>query len=287
MLSSLTALLQGARREGYAVVAPDFVNLAMARSCLRAAEQVRAPLILQYTPAFLPVAEVSEYGELIRLVRREAAAARVPVALHLDHGASLDEALTAMSIGYTSVMFDGSTLPHEENARITRAVVTQARRQGVCVEAEIGHVGSDGVYGGAEESSASGCLTDPGIAAWFAEQTGVDALAVAIGTVHGQYRGRPELDFARLDELRQAVAVPLVLHGCSGTGAENLRRAVRSGICKLNVYSDLVRVVREALAAELDQPRAGIPDLLRAADQAVASELTRYIHLSGSAGRCC
>jgi len=285
MLTDLATLLATARRDRYAVVAPDFVNLGMARSCLEAAEAAGAPLALSYTPAFLPVAETGDYRELIAQVRRLAARARVPVAIHLDHGATVEEALTAIEMGFTSVMFDGSALPDDENARLTACVVGTARPRGVSVEGEIGHVGSGQVYGAVEASAHEGRLTDPVAALRFAAATGVDALAVSIGTAHGNYKQPPHLDFALLGELRRLIPVPLVLHGSSGTGEEQLRGAVTDGICKLNVYTDLVRAVKDAVAGAAASPQTGLAEVLGAADRALRTELLRYFDITASARR--
>ena len=199
-----------------------------------------------------------------------------PIVLHLDHGQDFDFLQRAVELGFTSVMLDASMKDMDENIRLTREVVACAHAKGVSVEAEIGHVG--GASEGIEGATTDSVYTTVEEAKTFAAATGVDSLAVSIGTSHGVYAGSrtPELNFKRLQELAAAVPVPLVLHGGSGTGDENLRRAVREGITKLNVYTDfLVGAMAEIKAAEPDS----LVELQKASDEGMRKVLTHYIEL--------
>lgn len=274
-------LLEDAQRRGYAVPAFNVHFLDMIPSVVRAAEEASAPLILQVAPA---TATFTGWGELAAQALDAALRARIPVALHLDHASSLEAILTALRHGFTSVMADGSVLPDEENIAFTRRVVDLAHAVGVPVEGEIGHVSREGEPGWETPEAA---LTPPALAERFAGETGVDSLAVAIGTVHGFYRGRPHLDLERLEEIRRRVRLPLVLHGGSGLDAHLLRAAIAGGIAKVNVATELkaswARALRRALEESPDEidPRRLLAPALRSVRETVAS----FIDAVGARGR--
>jgi fructose-bisphosphate aldolase class II len=182
-----------------------------------------------------PDVEGNGMAYLPALIRAGAEHHRIPVALHLDHATELDQIKAAVDNGFTSVMIDGSRLPFDENAAITRAAVELAHPYGVSVEGELGHVGGMDLEA---TQCADSVLTEASEVAEFIEQTGVDALAVSVGTSHGVYQSLPNLAIDRLKELNQASSVPLVLHGGSGTPDDQIQEAVRNGICKLNIYAD-------------------------------------------------
>jgi fructose-bisphosphate aldolase class II len=232
MLVTLKEILHHARRNHYAVPAFDCTEDVMVRAVLETAEAHRAPVILMCLP---PELEGNGMVYLSRLIRGVADNHRIPVALHLDHAAELDLVKAAVDNGFTSVMIDGSKLPLEDNVRVTKAAVDVAHPHGVSVEGELGHVG--GMDLEATEYAQS-VLTEPEEVARFSEATGVDALAVSIGTSHGVYRSLPNLAIDRLRELNASSPVPLVLHGGSGTPDDQIQQAVRNGICKLNIYAD-------------------------------------------------
>ncbi len=208
----------------------------------------------------------------------------MPVAVHLDHGSSLDEVRSCLEAGFTSLMLDYSTRPYEENAAALRQVVEWARPRGLTVEGELGHVGR--VDNISVEGERTSLLTDPAQAAAFVAETGIDALAVSIGNAHGQYVKLPRLDFDRLAAIRRTVSVPLVLHGGSGTPPEDLRRAISLGIAKVNVATELIAAVRGSL---LEQWQAGrnlwVPTACVEAMNAVASVVEKWIAATGTAGR--
>jgi ketose-bisphosphate aldolase len=215
---------------------------------VRAANSLDASIILQTTESTINYLGL---GFVVAMARAAAAELNEPAALHLDHGASYELAERCVAAGYTSVMFDGSRLPFAENCAITRRVVEMAHARGVSVEAELGHVAHNDEIGAAEITSS---YTPPEAARRFVEETGVDALAIAIGTAHGFYRGQVRLDFDRLDRIRDAVGerAALVLHGGSGVSEGLLQQAVEHGINKINFGTELkdafTKAVKTALA---------------------------------------
>lgn len=232
-----TSLLTAAQRGGYAVGAFNFENMEMCMAVISAAEELRAPVILQTTPSTVRYAGLELYRSVAFTL---ASRASVPVALHLDHGDSRELALEALGAGYSSLMIDGSHLPIEENIALTRRVVCAALPKGIPVEAELGRVGGkeDSLDGG------SGGYTDPDDAVRFVRESGVTSLAVAIGTAHGIYSGVPVLDVARLREIKRRLAaagldIPLVLHGASGLADNAVRECIQAGICKVNFATEL------------------------------------------------
>ncbi len=237
----------------YAVGAFNAENMEMAMAIVAAAEEAKAPVIIQTTPSTVKYAGLHMYEANVRSLAEKAS---VPVALHLDHGSSFELAKDAIAAGYSSVMIDGSHETFEENIKVSRAVAEIAKEKCIPVEAELGKVGGkeDDLDGG----SGNG-YTDPEDAVRFVKETGVNSLAVAIGTAHGFYSGTPVLDVERLKEIRIAlenagVSVPLVLHGASGLSDENVRECVREGICKVNFATELrvayTKGVREVLLDE-------------------------------------
>ncbi len=286
MIQSLNEMLAAAERGGYAVLAPDFSSLSMVRTLIELAEELDAPLLLSYTLALREIRDLRSYARFIGVVREEAEAAAVPVGLHLDHALTLDAIREGVEVGYTSVMIDASSEPWEVNVERTQAAVAIAHPAGVPVEAELGHVATGDMYvvpGHGEDSQT--VFTDPDQAVEFVRLTGIDALAVSIGTIHGTYRGAPALQFDLLEELHRRVPVPLVLHGASDTGDDNLRRLVALGIRKINMYSDMVKAVKAELAAVLAQPEGiGAIQLAEAERRGVRREAARYFQVSGSVG---
>ena len=225
-------MLLDAQKRGYAVGAFNCENMEMVKAIIAAAEELRAPLMLQTTPSTI------KYGTLetfVAIVAAEAKKATVPVCLHLDHGSSFDLAMQAIRAGYTSVMIDGSKLDFEGNIEVSKRVADVAKAVGLPCEAELGKVGGkeDDLVADADTN------TDPMEAKEFVEKTGIDSLAVAIGTAHGFYVGTPVLDKERLSEIREVVDVPLVLHGASGLSDEDVMDCVKRGICKVNFATEL------------------------------------------------
>ena len=243
-------MLLDAQKGGYAVGAFNVENMEMVMAVIAAAEELRAPLMMQTTPSTIQYAGLDLY---LANVKAAAERASIPVCLHLDHGDSFDLAMRALRTGYTSIMIDGSHHVFEENIAITKAVADACRPSGIPVEAELGKVGGkeDDLDGGTGNG-----YTDPLEAKEFVERTGVNSLAVAIGTAHGVYKGVPKLDLDRLAEIRKVVDIPLVLHGASGLSEEAVVESIKRGICKVNFATEL-RIaytdgVKEFLAANPD-----------------------------------
>jgi fructose-bisphosphate aldolase class II len=210
----------------------------------------------------------------------------IPVVLHLDHARDLDLVRAAIDHAFTSVMYDASVLPFEQNVRLTRQVVEMAHPRGVTVEGEIGHVGS--VDPVAVEGAIVSTLTDPEEAAAYVAETGVDALAVSIGNAHGHYPQLPRLDLERLAQIRARTTVPLVLHGGSGTPDDQVRNAVRHGICKLNIYADCRIALGRGLRQAAGSQRREDPlphEVFGPLREAVAGVVAEKIALLGSADR--
>ena len=249
-------MLKAAQNGKYAIGAFNCENMEMAMAIVAAAEAQKAPVMLQTTPSTVSYAGLDVYYANVRALAERAS---VPVALHLDHGSSYELAVNAMAAGYSSVMIDGSHESFEDNIAVTRRVVEQAKAKNIPVEAELGKVGGkeDDLDGG----SGNG-YTDPADAVEFVKATGVDSLAVAIGTAHGVYVGTPVLDVARLAEIRKAleaagVSIPLVLHGASGLTDESVRECIAEGICKVNFATEL----RQAYTAGVKEVLAKDPDV--------------------------
>ena len=286
MLVSLTNMLAAAERGGYAVIAPEFPTLLSARALIEHAEKRRVPLLISFDPRLRPSCELADFREFIQIARGMAAAADVPIGIHLDHATLLEDILEAIAVGFTSVMLDASKSSWEENVRRTQEVVAFSHAAGVGVESELGHVASGGAYfENANPNDRDNVLTDPAEAAEFVRLTGVDALAVAVGTIHGVYSGEPHLDFERLEALHKMVPVPLVLHGASGTGEENLRRSVSLGIRKINVFSDMVNNIRRRLTASLNTLSQGPNDFTTVQMKAIQEAIDPYLEYSASVGR--
>lgn len=225
-------ILKKAQEGKYAVGAFNVENMEMVMAVISAAEEMNAPVIMQTTPSTVKYASLDYF---LANARVAASHAKVPVVMHLDHGSSFELAAQALRAGYTSIMIDGSHSSFEENIKVSKAVVDMCKPSGIAVEAELGKVGGkeDDLDGG------EGGFTDPKEAKEFVERTGVDSLAVAIGTAHGMYKGEPKLDLDRLSQIREVVSVPLVLHGGSGIPDCKVQESIERGICKVNYATEL------------------------------------------------
>lgn len=247
-LATTKDMLEAAQEGHYAVGAFNVENMEMAIAVVEAADELNAPVIVQTTPSTVRYAGLDYYLANVSAAARKA---RVPVAMHLDHGADFKMAVQAFRTGYTSIMIDGSHEVFEKNIALTKSVADVCLAAGIPVEAELGKVGGkeDDLDGGGGQG-----FTVPEEAKKFVEQTKVTSLAVAIGTAHGIYKGEPKLDMERLSRIRSLVSVPLVLHGASGVPDEAVREAIRRGICKVNYATELriaySRGVKEVIAAD-------------------------------------
>lgn len=272
MLAAMKKMLLQAQEGHYAVPSPDFWDSVSARAFVKAAERCGSPVILSYAPIHREILSLEEAAEIGRFY---AGRVDVPVAMHLDHGTDLELVKRAVSLGFTSVMIDASALPFEENVRISREVVDYAHPLGIDVEAEIGHVGSEDEAGPHSVSESS--YTEPDAARRFTELTGVDALAVSIGTSHGAYKnGTPHINFDILKKIRESTDVPLVLHGGSGTGDENLRKCAEMGVCKINIYTDYISA---ALKKTYSDPQSSWPGVMKQAEETIMGVHEHYDRL--------
>ncbi len=252
MLVSMKEMLEDARQNHYAIPAFDVSNYEMMKAVLEACEEERSPALLMG----LGVDLVGKGLPLITAMVREASNHfSIPVCFHLDHATDLEFIKAACNAGFSSVMYDGSSLPFEENARKTLEVVQYAHSIGATVEAELGHVGNAMVGNEKEtvqDEDPEDTLTVPEEVVKFVEITDVDALAIAIGTAHGVYKKTPTLRIDRLDEITAVCDRPLVLHGGSGTPDEQMQNAIKHGITKINIYSDVVGAMNAGLKAKLN-----------------------------------
>ena len=231
-LVTTKSILKKAQEGKYAIGAFNVENMEMVMAVISAAEEMNAPVIMQTTPSTVKYASLDYF---LANARVAASHAKVPVVMHLDHGSSFELAAQAFRAGYTSIMIDGSHSSFEENIKISKAVVDMCKPAGIAVEAELGKVGGkeDDLDGG------DGGFTDPQEAKEFVERTGVDSLAVAIGTAHGMYKGEPKLDLDRLSQIKEVVSIPLVLHGGSGIPDSKVQESIERGICKVNYATEL------------------------------------------------
>ena len=273
-------MLLKAQKGGYAVGAFNAENMEMVKAIIQAAEELKAPVMIQTTPSTVKYGTVETYAAI---VAAEAAKASVPVCLHLDHGSSFELAMQAMHAGYTSVMIDGSKLDFEDNIKETKRVADVAAALNIPCEAELGKVG------GKEDDleAEADTNTDPQEAKEFVERTGVDSLAVGIGTAHGVYKGEPKLQFEILSQIKEVVDIPLVLHGTSGVPDEAVEECIKRGICKVNYATDL----RIAFTNGLNKYLAEKPDTIDPKKYSAAGreEVKKYVmskmKVCGSVGK--
>ena len=276
-LVPMTDILKKAQSEGYAVGGFNINNLEALQAIMEAAEEEKSPVIIQLSEGAIRYIGM-EYATA--LVKEAGKKATVPVALHLDHGSSFESIVKCIRHGFSSVMIDGSKLPYDENVALVKKVVEAAKSVGLSVEAELGKIG------GTEDDHTvkEAVMTNPDEAKDFADKTNVDALAVAIGTAHGVYKGKPELDFERLEAIEGKVDIPLVLHGASGVYDEDIQKAISLGICKINVNTAFQQAFsaknREILVEdkEIYDPRK----ILGPAKDAMKEKVIEKIRLFGS-----
>ena len=278
MLIPFREITRDALRRRYAVGAFNCLSVENVMGAVAAAEELHSPIILQLAEVQFPEAPMELMAPVFLRAARDA---KVPVAVHLDHGRSIETCIRAVREGFTSVMFDGAELPFEENAEQTRLVVRLAHAAGVDVEAELGRVGDAGFGGEGTAAAAADVFTDVEESARFIARTGTDALAIAIGNLHGRYTATPRLNIARLCEIHARNAVPLVLHGGSGTSEEDFKACIRNGICKINVATAIQIAAAEAVAEYL--ARGGSPGyigikrrIIEASQRAVAEHIRLF-----------
>lgn len=283
-LVTLKEILSESIEEKYAVGAFDTLDDNFTEAIISAAEEQGVRVILMIPDFFSDNRDERQLSFYFNRLLDRCQRATVPVCLHLDHGSSFEHCVRAIQGGCTSVMFDGSSLPMEENIAITKEIVKIAHSCGVSVEAEIGHVGSaEGGELKASEVDAS-AYTRPEDAKRFVEETGVDALAVAVGTVHGLYKGTPKIDTERLDQIREVVKIPLVLHGGSGLPESEFRAAIEHGINKVNFFTGISLTASKAMDEKLQEANGLIHyiELIDAAHEACKAAVKEQMRIFGT-----
>jgi fructose-bisphosphate aldolase class II len=279
----LVSMLAGVRRamqEKYAIPMYDTFDMFSTEGMVIAAEEKKSPVMMALYAGTLDRPNAQAFSAYIR---ERADRATVPISLWLDHGSSFEQCMKALSYRFTDVMYDGSRLPIEENIETTKAIVRVAHEFGAGVEAELGHVGSGNEY--KSYGSLGKGFTDPDSVVSFVEQTGVDMLAIAIGTAHGLYDGDPVLNMDLLSEIRSRVDIPLVLHGGSGCTETQFREVIARGISKVNIATDLVVTTGERVIEAAKKEGARYFDLVRTATESFTERCGYYYDLFGSSGK--
>ncbi len=247
MLANLNDVLYDAVKNHYGVGLFNTTDTDMLEAVISAAEELRSPVIIGTAEVLLPYGELQLIAPAMVHMAKNAS---VPVVVHYDHGLTFERCIEALKLGFTSVMFDGSANEHAENLRATAEMAKIAHAFGASIEGEIGHVGSTD-----DEGDGSDMYTTPEEAKQFVEATGVDALAVAIGTAHGAYKTRPKLDIERLKKIRENIDTPLVLHGGSGLSDDDFKNTIKHGIAKVNIFTDLCAAGEAAIAENLGKAK--------------------------------
>lgn len=284
MLVNMNEVLYPAKQGKYAVGLFNAVNLELARGIIAAAESTGSPVIMGTAEVLFPygpLEEVSYY--LIPMAKK----AKVPVVIHLDHGLKKENCIKALELGFSSIMYDCSTDPYEENIRKVKEMADIAHSYGATIEGELGHVGDN--EGSAEGIShladPSKFYTDPSQAKDFVQRTGIDALAIAVGTAHGAYKLPPKLDFERIRTIANTIDVPLVLHGGSGLSDQDFKHAIQEGISKVNIFTDINTVAVKAALRSFQEIDKGIIELIPAQIEAIKQEVMKKLNLFGSVGK--
>ncbi|NLW40594.1 MAG: class II fructose-1,6-bisphosphate aldolase [Tissierellia bacterium] len=282
MLVTGIEILQDAHKNNYAVGAFNVNNMEIVQAIIEAAEELNSPVILQASQGGLKYAGVEYIAALGKVAAEKA---KVPVALHLDHGTDFQQIMLCIRHGFSSVMIDGSQYELEENIAITKKVVEIAHAVGISVEAELGKIG--GIEDDIVVDEREATFTDPMEAKLFVDKTKVDYLAIAVGTAHGVYKGEPKLDFDRIKAIKEAVNIPLVLHGSSGVPNDAIEKAVSLGINKINIDTDLRIAFTDAIKDFLKKDPDNIDPrkILGPGKEAMKEVIKEKMRLFGSAGR--
>lgn len=282
MLVTGKEILDDAHKKGYAVGAFNINNMEIIQAIIEAAEETNSPVIIQASQGGLKYAGVDYIAALGKVAAHKA---KVPVAVHLDHGTDFDQVIKCIRYGFSSVMVDGSKYPLEENIALTKKVVEIAHSVDVSVEGELGKIGGTEDHIVVSEREAT--FTDPDEAIIFVEKTGIDSLAIAVGTAHGVYKGDPKLDFDRIKIIKERLNMPLVLHGSSGVSDESIKKAVSLGINKINIDTDIRIAFSQGVKDFLRENPDSIDPrkILAPARVAMKERVKEKMILFGSAGR--
>ena len=280
MLVNMNDILLPAKEEHYGVGFFNAVNVEMARAVIETAEELRSPVMIGTAEVLLPTTNLNLVADYLLPMAREAS---VPVAVHYDHGLTFDRCMQALRLGFSSVMFDCSTKSYEDNAEAVAEMVKICHGMGVTVEGELGHVGDN--EGAGKLAKPSDYFTDPDMAVDYVKKTGIDALAIAVGNAHGDYKFQPKLDFERIPVISERTGLPLVLHGGSGLSDDDFREAVKRGICKINIFTDLDKAGKNGVARGLEEGAASMCSLIPYEIEAMKAVVSEKIHLFGSVGK--
>lgn len=280
MLVNMNDVLFPAKEGHYGVGFFNAVNVEMARAIIETAEELNAPVMVGTAEILLPAMELGRVADYLLPLAEEAS---VPVCVHYDHGLTFDRCMEALHYGFTSIMYDCSTRPYEENVEAVAEMVKICHSVGATVEGELGHVGDN--EGAGRLENPSDYFTDPDVADDFVTRTGVDSLAIAVGNAHGDYKFPPKLDFARIETIAERTDLPLVLHGGSGLADDDFRTAVQKGICKINIFTDLDKAGKAGVEEGLDAGAKTMMGLMPYEMNAMKKVVANKIRLFGSEGK--
>lgn len=280
MLVNMNDILLPAKEEHYGVGFFNAVNVEMARAVIETAEELHSPVMIGTAEVLLPTTNLNLVADYLLPMAKEAS---VPVAVHYDHGLTFDRCMQALRLGFSSVMFDCSTKLYEDNAEAVAEMVKICHGMGVTVEGELGHVGDN--EGAGKLAKPSDYFTDPDMAVDYVKKTGIDALAIAVGNAHGDYKFPPKLDFERISVISERTGLPLVLHGGSGLSDDDFREAVKRGICKINIFTDLDKAGKKGVARGLEEGAASMCSLIPYEIEAMKAVVSEKIYLFGSVGK--
>ena len=280
MLVTMKDILTDAKNGGYGIGFFNAVNVEMARAIIEAAEELRAPVMVGTAEVLLPAMPLERVSEYLVPMAKKAA---VPVCVHYDHGLTFEKCMEALKLGFTSIMYDCSTEDYGANTAKVAGMVKICHAMGATVEGELGHVGDND--GAGKLSDPSAYFTDPEVARDFAARTGVDALAVAVGNAHGDYKLPPKLDFGRITAIAEATGLPLVLHGGSGLSDDDFRQAVARGVCKVNIFTDIDKAGKRGVEKGLAAGARGMMGLAPYAIEEMKAVVREKLGLFGSVGR--
>jgi len=284
MLVTLNDVLLPAKKGKYAVGLFNAVNMELARGIIAAAESTQSPVIMGTAEVLFPYGPLEEVSYYLLPMAKKA---KVPVVIHLDHGLRKETCIKALELGFTSIMYDCSTDDYDTNVAKVKEMAEIAHSYGATIEGELGHVGDNegSAEGSSHLSDPSKFFTDPKLAKDYVEKTKVDALAIAVGNAHGAYKLPPKLDFARIKEIANTVDVPLVLHGGSGLSDDDFRKAIKEGISKVNIFTDINIAAVKAEFSKFTDMNKGIIDLIPAAVEAVKQASVEKMQLFSSDGK--
>lgn len=280
MLVNMNDVLLSAKKGSYGVGFFNAVNVEMARAIIETAEELRAPVMVGTAEILLPAMELARVAEYLIPMAEKAS---VPVCVHYDHGLTFEKCMQALELGFTSIMYDCSTAPYEENIEKVAEMVKICHAMGRTVEGELGHVGDNAGAGKLE--NPSDYFTDPETAADFVKRTGVDSLAVAVGNAHGDYAFPPKLDFERIRVIAEKTGIPLVLHGGSGLSDTDFKTAVKEGVAKVNIFTDIDKAGKRGIEAGLAAGEKSMMGLIPYEINAMKEVVRDKILLFGSNGK--